>query len=232
MKFKNKKKNYYRRLSLLAKAGMIADRSSQINKIPLGLNVEQDLNPVPMGLPVSLYPPLPITPSRRSSISSSEGNYVDAVDYEVELEKAEIELKKAQTAARSAHTQTYLKEQDYSLARAYYIRAYNEYIIYSDSSLSLEERKIYWAGVMRMYEERRERAKRLLDEATTKEAAAVALVAEREKELLEAKIEADKFKADEFKAAPKKSLSRRVIGATRKIMTTLRGSTRKSKAHK
>jgi hypothetical protein len=220
MKFKNKKKNYYRRLPLLAKAGMIADRSSQIDEIPLGLIVEPDINSVPMGLPVSLYPSLPRTPSRRSSISSSEGDYHDAYDPIVELEKAEIRAEGAQMAAAKA---TAAREA----AEAYVIN--RQRAVYNSTEFALSiygDRPKDWVRVAEQ-KERLANAKQALKEAITMEEAAVALAAEQEKELQEAII-----KANEFKAATKKSLSRRVIGATRKIMTTLRGSRRKSKAHK
>jgi hypothetical protein len=220
MKFKNKKKNYYRRLPLLAKAGMIADRSSQIDEIPLGLIVEPDINSVPMGLPVSLYPSLPRTPSRRSSISSSEGDYHDAYDPIVELEKAEIRAEGAQMAAAKA---TAAREA----AEAYVInrqRAVYNFTEYAQASMFSSPKD--WAEV-RAAKERLANAKQALKEAITMEKASTALAAERKKELQEATM-----KAEAFVASTKKSLSRRVIGATRKIMTTLRGSRRKSKAHK
>jgi len=219
-KIRNKKKNYYKRLPLLAKAGMIANRSSQIDEIPLGLIVEQDINPVPIGLPVSLYPPLPITPSRRSSISSSEGNYVDAVDYEVELEKAEIRAEGAQMAAAKA-TAAREAAEAYVINRQQAVYNFTEY-----AQASMFSSPKDWAEV-RVAKERLANAKRTLREAITMEEAAVALAAERKKELQEATM-----KAEAFVASTKKSLSRRVIGATQKIMTTLRGSRRKSKAHK
>jgi hypothetical protein len=220
MKFKNKKKNYYKRLPLLAKAGMIADRSSQIDEIPLGLIVEQDINSVPMGLPVSLYPSLPRTPSRRSSISSFEGDYLDAYDPIVELEKAEIRAEGAQMAAAKA-TAAREAAEAYVINRQQAVYNFTEY-----AQASMFSSPKDWAEV-RVAKERLANAKRTLREAITMEKASVALAAEQKKELQEARI-----KANEFKTATKKSLSRRVIGATRKIMTTLRGSTRKSKAHK
>jgi hypothetical protein len=83
-----------------------------------------------------------------------------------------------------------------------------------------------WTEV-RAAKERLANAKQALKEAITMEKASTALAAERKKELQEATM-----KAEAFVASTKKSLSRRVIGATQKIMTTLRGSRRKSKAHK
>jgi hypothetical protein len=229
MKFKNKKKNYYKRLPLLAKAGMIADRSSPTT-VPVGKPVGMlssllRSSSVPVGTVIypdaptrnSIYPVLPpMTPLR----SRSNEDYVDAVDYEFELEKAEIRAEGAQMAAAKA-TAAREAAEAYVINRQQAVYNFTEY-----AQVSMFSSPKDWAEV-RVAKERLANAKRTLREAITMEKASVALAAERKNELQEARI-----KANEFKTATKKSLSRRVIGATRKIMTTLRGSRRKSKAHK
>ena len=280
MKFKNKKKNYYKRLPLLAKAGMIANRSSRTtvpkgkpvgklsslfrsSSVPVGAVIYQDAptrdslypvlqdepsssvpvgtviypdaptrnslypvlpdepsSSVPMGLPVSLYPSVPITPSRGSSISSSEGDYLDAYDPIDELKKAKISADGAQRAAAKA-TEAREAAEAYVRIRQQAVSNFTEYARSDYGGRSKDWDKVEVAKV------RLANARQALEEATTKEAAAVALVAEREKELLEARI-----KANEFNAATNKSLSLYAIDATRRIARAVSGSTKKSKAHK
>lgn len=99
IKFKNKKTKSYKRLlhsarpSLLAKAGMISDRSpipmgrpvdfdydrsSVPMGVPYGFDIGQTSSQVPEGAPVGLYPSL--TPSLPSRSASSNSEYHDALD--------------------------------------------------------------------------------------------------------------------------------------------------------
>jgi hypothetical protein len=239
MKFKNKKKNYYKRLPLLAKAGMIADRSSPTT-VPKGkpVGVLSSLfrsSSVPVGTPLyldnyqevparePLYPELidiPSTPIRISSISSSdsEKNFYDAIDPIVELEKAEIRANGAQRAAAKA---TAARE----VAEAYVInrqRAVTLSVQYAASEYG--GRRKDWVHVVEQ-QERLANARQALKDPITMEEAAVALAEERKKELQDAII-----KANEFKAATKKSLSRRAIDASRRIARAVSGSTRKKQS--
>lgn len=104
-KFRNKKTKSYKQLlhsarkSLLAKAGMIADRSSPPMGIPVdfdydrnsvlppmgipvGSDIGQTSNQVPQGAPVGLYPVL--TPLRSTSNNSEYHDALDPSEYHVE----------------------------------------------------------------------------------------------------------------------------------------------------
>jgi len=237
MKFKNKKKNYYkrysnnrayinRRLPSLAKAGMIANRSPPTT-VPMGkpvgtLSSLLRSSSVPVGtvsypdifseVPVSLYPELPpMTPLR----SMSKEDYVDAVDYEFELKKAEIKLEEAQWAAASA---TAARED----AEAYVITRQRAVYSWRENAKHSLFRSENAQARVKEAKESLENAKQALEAAITIEGAAVAVKAVAEKELQDAII-----KADKFKAAPKISLPRRVMSVTRRIARAVRGSRRK-----
>jgi len=116
IKFKNKKTKSYKRLlhsarpSLLAKAGMISDRSSipmgrpvdfdygyDRNSVPMGVpygfDTGQTSSPVPEGVPVGLYPIL--LPSRSASSNSEYHDALDPVEYYVERILSGVDLREA-----------------------------------------------------------------------------------------------------------------------------------------
>jgi len=280
MKFRNKKKNYYkrysnnrgyinRRLPLLAKAGMIANRSLpttmpmgkpvgllsslfRLSSVPVGTVIHPDAltrdslypalqdeppsvpasflirNTLPSRLmgtplysdnfsevPVSLYPELPPTPLR----SWSNEDYLDAVDYELDLKNAEIKLEEAQRAAASATAARKVAEA-YVIKQQRAVDSWRENAIHSLFSGKKAQAQVKEA------EERLENAEQAIKEAITMEKAAVAVKAVAEKELQDATI-----KADEFKAAPKKSLPRKVMDVTQRIAKAVRGSRSKKVKH-